>query len=95
MNSLLSDKLSKVKIDELGEKYSRPENCEFLVSPKTNKAVWNQLRENSKKVDMGLQKCQQFFMGSVHAILQACSLSSGPVREILVHALVHQDAESS
>ena len=88
VNTLLSDKLSKLKIDELTEKYSRPENCEYLVAPKTNKAVWNQLRENSKKADMGLQKCQQFFMGSVYAILQACNSSSGPTREILVHALV-------
>ena len=64
---LINDKLPKMKLDELTEKYSRPENYEFLVAPKTNKAVWNQLRESTKKADNGMQKCQKMFMSSMYA----------------------------
>ena len=85
---LINDKLPKMKLDELTEKYSRPENCEFLVAPKTNKAVWNQLRESTKKADNGMQKCQKMFMSLMYAILQACKVASGAVRDNLVHALV-------
>lgn len=88
VKSLINDKLPKTKLDELTEKYSRPENCELLVAPKINRTVWNQLRENTRKADNGMQKCQKMFISSMYAILQAYRLVSGAVRDNLVHALV-------
>ncbi len=42
VNSLLKDKLPKEKPAEVQAKYTRPENCPNLVSPKVNKQIWQQ-----------------------------------------------------
>ena len=39
VNSLLKDKLPKEKLAEVQAKYTRPENCPNLVSPKVNKQI--------------------------------------------------------
>ena len=40
VNSLLTEKLSKVKLTEVQNKYQRPENYTDLVAPKINKQTW-------------------------------------------------------
>ena len=70
------------------EKYPRPENCKLLVVPKTNRAAWNQLKDTTKKADMGMQKCQKLFMAAVYAILEASRGACGTIKANLVHALV-------
>ena len=40
VSSLIPEKLSKTKLDELMDKYPRPDNCPLLVAPKCNKVVW-------------------------------------------------------
>ena len=48
IEGLINNKLPKEKIDGLTEKYPRPENCKALVVPRTNRAVWNQLKDGTK-----------------------------------------------
>ena len=57
IEGLVDNKLPNEKIDGLTEKYPRPENCNLFVVPKTNRAVWNQLKDATKKADIGMQKC--------------------------------------
>ena len=48
IEGLINNKLPKEKIDGLTEKYPRSENCKVIVVPKTNRAVWNQLKDGTK-----------------------------------------------
>ena len=48
IEGLVNNKLPKEKIDGLTEKYPRPGNCKVLVVPKTNRALWNQLKDSTK-----------------------------------------------
>ncbi|XP_044184783.1 uncharacterized protein LOC114966393 [Acropora millepora] len=43
IEELIKDNLPKAKLEQLVEKYPRPENCKLLVSPNVNRAIWNQL----------------------------------------------------
>ena len=70
------------------EKYPRPENCKLLVVPKTNRAVWNQLKDAAKIAEMGMQKCQKLFMTGMYAILEASRGACGTIKANLIHALV-------
>ena len=51
VSSLIPEKLSKTKLDELMDKYPRPDNCPLLVAPKCNKVVWHQLQPPPKTTD--------------------------------------------
>lgn len=88
IDDLINDKLPKAKLEELTDKYCRPENCNNLVAPKTNKAVWNQLKDQTKKLDTGMQKCQKLFLSSVYAILQAARTATGDMKTQLIHSIV-------
>ena len=88
IDGLINDKLPKAKLDELTDKYARPENCKLLLAPKTNKTVWSQLKDNTKKADTGLQRCQRMFLTSAYAILECLKTASGEMKTRLVHALV-------
>ena len=58
VEELIKGKLPKPKLEEIINKYPRPENCTLLVSPKGNRAVWNQLTQKCKTADRALQKAQ-------------------------------------
>lgn len=88
IEGLINDKLPKTKLEELIEKYARPENCTNLVAPKTNKAVWSQLRDTTKKLDSGMQKCQKLFLNAAYAIIQASKTTTGETKTEVIHALV-------
>ena len=70
------------------EKYPRPENCPLLVSPKINRAVWNQLKQKARASDKALQKVQQCFIAAVSAMINACEKATGDVKTTLTHGLV-------
>ena len=53
-----------------------------------NRAVWNQLKDATKKADMGMQKCHKLFMAARSAILEASRGACGTIKANLVHALV-------
>ena len=71
VSSLIPEKLSKTKLDELVEKYPRPDNCPLLVAPKCNKVVWHQLKLPTKTTDTALQKCQKLLVAAMCSLLQA------------------------
>ena len=82
IEGLINNKLPKEKIDGLVEKYPRPENCKLLVVPKTNRAVWNQLKDATKRAHMGMQKCQKLFMTAIYAILEASRGACGTIKPV-------------
>ena len=62
IEKLINNKLPKTKLDYLHAQYLRPENCKFLVAPKANEAIWNQFKDHTRKVDVGMQKCRALFL---------------------------------
>ena len=78
----------KTKLEEVTDKYPRPENCESLVVPKVNKIVWQQLKQSARTTDSAMQKCQKLFTSAMYAIIQVCEKATDDVRMILTHALV-------
>ena len=95
VNKLLTEKLTKEKLEPVQQKYLRPENCKNLVTSKINKPIWQQLKQETKNTDSAFQKIQQLLLSSLYAILQVCnSLSSSQNTEdhnnilMLAHSIV-------
>ena len=88
VEELVKGKLPKTKLEELFTKYPRPENCTVLVSPKVNRAIWNQLKQSSKASDKAMQKAQQCFVSSMYAMIAACEKATDELKPVLTHALV-------
>ena len=88
IKELIKGKLPKAKLEQLVEKYPRPEYCKLLVSPKVNIAIWNQLSPSAKSSDRALQKAQQLFIFSIYATINACEKASDELKATLAHSLV-------
>ena len=88
IEELIKGNLPKAKLEQLVEKYPRPENCKLLVSPKVNRAIWNQLSPSTKSSDRALQKAQQLFIFSMYATINACEKASDEFKATLAHSLV-------
>ena len=94
VNELLTEKLTKEKLEPVQQKYLRPENCENLVTPKIDKPIWQQLKQKTKNTDSAFQKIQQLLLSSLYAIPLVCiSLSSSQNTEdhnimMLTHSIV-------
>ena len=50
--------------------------------------MWNQLKDATKKADMGMQKCHKLLMAAMYATLEASRGACGTIKANLVHALV-------
>ena len=85
---LINNKLPKPKLDELLAQYHRLANCNSLLAPKTNKIIWGQLKDSTRKTDIGMQKCQTLFLTAAHALLQASKTTIGETSIALIHAMV-------
>ncbi len=88
VNGLISDKVPKEKLDQLQNKYLRPENCPWLMPPKVNKQIWQQLRQETRNSDSAFQKAQGFLMSGIYALLQLCNESKDTPRDTLMHTVV-------
>ena len=88
VNDLCTDHLPKTKLDEVLEKYARPDNCTLLVAPKINIIVWQQLKQPVRTADGLIQKAQKLLLSAVCAILKASETVTGDVRTTFTHALV-------
>ena len=76
VNGLINDKVPKEKLDQLQDKYLRPENCPWLMPPKVNKQIWQQLiRQETRNSDSAFHKAQGFLMSGIYALLQLCNES--------------------
>ena len=85
---LIPEKLPRTKLDELVEKYPKPDNCPLLVAPKCNKAVWHQLKLPTNATDTSLQKSQKLLVAAVWALIQATTKASDDLKIPLTHSLV-------
>ena len=63
-------------MEDLVDKYLRPQNCEILVSPKVNKVVWHHLKQGTKTADSAIQKCKKLCISSMYAIILAYEKST-------------------
>ena len=88
VNGLINDKVPKEKLDQLQDKYLRPENCPWLMPPKVNKQIWQQLRQETRNSDSAFQKAQGFLMSGIYALLQLCNESKDTPRDTLIHTVV-------
>ena len=84
----IPEKLSKTNLDELIEKYPRPDNCPLLVASKCNIVVWHQLKLPTKAIGTALQKCQKLLVAAVCARIQATTKASDELKTLLTHSLV-------
>ena len=50
--------------------------------------MWNQLKDATRKADMGMKKCQKLFMAARYTILEASRGACGTIKANLVYALV-------
>ncbi|CAC5425527.1 unnamed protein product [Mytilus coruscus] len=60
------------EVQELVDKFVRPENCEFLEVPKVNKVLWNS-KETSKRLkdnDRSLQRTQGYLVKGMIPVVQ-------------------------
>ena len=80
--------MPNLKFDELLGQYHRPANCNSLLAPKTNKTTWGQLKDSTRKTDIGMQKCQTLFLTAAYALLQASKTTIRETNTTLIHALV-------
>ena len=72
----------------LQETYLHPDNCRYLISPKINKQIWQQLRQETRNSDSAFQKAQGILMTGLYAILQIGRNDKGIPMGHLIHAVV-------
>ena len=73
VNELLTDKLTRDKLESVQDKYLKPDNCRDLVAPKINKPIWQQLKQETRNTDSVFQKFQQLYLSSLYAVLYVCN----------------------
>ena len=68
---------------KIQERYLRPKNCSFLLAQKVNPELWDDLSDNAKGEELGLQSLQKLFLKSFYPfsrlenkLVQAKSISS-------------------
>lgn len=68
-------RLKKVKLNDLQSKYLLPDNCSNLGAPKTNKQIWQQLRQETRNSlsRSSLYKAKSLLMSDLYGILQMCN----------------------
>ncbi len=88
VNGLINDRVPKEKLDQSQDKYLRPENCPWLMPPKVNKQIWQQLRQETRNSDFAFQRALGFLMSGIYALLQLCNESKDTPRDTLIHMVV-------
>ena len=68
VTSSLTKKLAEEKIKTMMEKYSRPKNCESLVTVKVNSEIWAKMKRETRSKDLMLQKTQAKLNKAIMAI---------------------------
>lgn len=81
VNYLLTNKLEEKQLTDTGQKYLRPLNCEFLVVPKVNPVIWDNLTLSTRTNDVKLQRCQKPLVKGITAWLSTLKDKQGPVTE--------------
>ena len=76
--AFLADKMLSMKIDAIDkdkyEKYPRPNNVEFLLTPQVNEPVWSNLSYPVEIIDSQLQNIQKEFLSSAVPTLQVMKM---------------------
>ena len=61
---------SKDSLKTIEEKYHRPENCEFLVTPRVNPEIWRAIHKLGHTQDLALQEVQKSLATGLIPIVQ-------------------------
>ena len=70
VNKMLRTKLSEDKLKEKQGLYTRPQNCETLVTTRVNAEIWSKLQSHTRSVDIRLQKVQALLLKGIVPILR-------------------------
>lgn len=106
LSSIVDHKAPEVQ--ELVEKYKRPENCEYLQVPRVNKIIWSnkQVKKELKAGDKQLQRTQQYVTSGMIPLVKIMNktldMKSEEAEEIFdlaldtynLFALAHSDMSS-
>ena len=82
VNGLINEKVPEEKLAHLQETYLRPNNCPYLISPRINKQIWQQLRQETHNSYFAFEKDQGFL------ICQICQNDESVPMDHLIHAVV-------
>jgi hypothetical protein len=64
IDSACTKKPAKEKLLKIQERYLCPKNCSFLLAPKVNPELWDDLSDNAPGQELGLQSLQKLFVKS-------------------------------
>lgn len=70
INNLLTTKHPEEKLKEKQTFYSRPENCDKMVSMRVNPEIWDKISPASRSRDLRLQNKQASIMKGIAPIVQ-------------------------
>lgn len=82
VHALLLKETSKEMIDKTKEKLPPPANTDFLIVPKMNSELWQQLPHASKTQDVKLQLAHQIHTKTITALAQIASIVSEKSSEL-------------
>ena len=85
VNHALTHQLETKALETIQEKYKRPENTSFLVTPKVNPEIWKLLSPNSRAQDISSQASQRKLLAGVIPLVQAIDkCEDSVVRSLLI-----------
>jgi hypothetical protein len=96
IDSACTKKPAKEKLLKIQERYLRPKNCSFLLAPKVNPELWDDLSDNAKGRELELQSLQKLFVKSFYPLarmanklVQAKSINSEsiPIADVYPSAI--------
>ena len=96
INTACTKKPAKEKLVKIQERYLRPLNCSHMLAPKVNPKLWDDLSDNAKGRELGLQSLQKLFVKSFYPRTQLAgklvlAISSGsesiPIGDIYPSAI--------
>ena len=70
VNAVMTVRSSKDSIKSIQEKYLRPENCQFLKTPKVNIEIWREVCKFSHAQDLALQDIQRSLISGLIPVVQ-------------------------
>ena len=91
VNAAVSVRSNKDSLKTIEDRYFRPENCNYLCSPRVNSEVWRVMPRNAHTNDVSLQEIQKVLATGMVPIIQTaelCSQSKSPVDPIKVRNLM-------
>ena len=73
VNSACTKKPAKEQFASIQKKYLRPENCDFLKTPRVNPELWDDLQDKTKHRECSFQAFQKNLIKGITPVVQLAS----------------------